>query len=85
MIAGYSKQKIHSVKLKLPTSLLGATMTKNKKDNDTKNKKDNDTTRKYYIKRMINSVRKDLAALSKEWSHEELVELDPRLSDDSDF
>ncbi len=60
-------------------------MTKNKKDNDTKNKKDNDTKRKYYIKRMIDSVRKDLAALSKEWSHEELVELDPRLSDDSDF
>ncbi len=85
MIAGYSKQKIHSVKLKLPTSLLGATMNKNQKDNDTKNKKDNDTKRKYYIKRMIDSVRKDLAALSKEWSHEELVELDPRLSDDSDF
>ncbi len=77
MIAGYSKQKIHSVKLKLPTSLLGATMNKNKKDNNTKSKN--------HLKRMIDSVRKDLAALSKEWSHEELVELDPRLSDDSDF
>ncbi len=77
MIAGYSKQKIHSVKLKLPTSLLGATMNKNKKDNNTKSKN--------HLKRMIDSVRKDLAALSKEWNYEELVELDPRLSDDSDF
>ena len=51
----------------------------------TKNKKDNDTKSKNHIKRMIDSVRKDLAALSKEWSYEELVELDPRLSDDSDF
>ncbi len=47
-----------------------------------KKKQDNDTKRKYYIKRMIDSVRKDLAALSKEWSHEELVRIDPRLSDD---
>ena len=52
-------------------------MTKNKKDNDTKN---NDR-----IKRIIARVRKDLASQPKECTHEELVELDPRLSDDSDF
>ncbi len=51
-------------------------MTKNKKDNDTKN---ND-----HIKRMIDGVRKDLASRPKEWSYEQLVELDPRMSDDSD-
>ena len=51
----------------------------------TKNKKNNDTKNKDQIKRMIDSVKKDLAVLSKEWSYEELVELDPRLSDDSDF
>ncbi len=50
-----------------------------------KKKQDNDTKRKYYIKRMINSVRKDLAYKPQEWSYEQLVELDPRLSDDSDF
>ncbi len=50
-----------------------------------KNKKDNNTKSKNHLKRMIDSVRKDLAALSKEWNYEELVELDPRLSDDSDF
>ncbi len=52
-------------------------MNKNKKDNDTKN---ND-----HIKRMIARVRKDLASPPKEWSYDELVELDPRMSDDSDF
>ena len=51
----------------------------------TKNKKDNDPKNKDQIKRMIDSVRKDIAAKPKEWSHEELVELDPRLSDNSDF
>ncbi len=52
-------------------------MNKNKKDNDTKN---NDR-----IKRMIDRVRKDLASQPKELSYEELVQLDPRLSDNSDF
>ena len=52
-------------------------MTKNKKDNDTKN---NDR-----IKRIIAQVRKDLASQPQELSYEELVQLDPRLSDDSDF
>ena len=50
-----------------------------------KNKKDNDTKNKVHIKRMIEKVRKELAVQPKEWSHEQLVELDPRLSDDSDF
>ena len=52
-------------------------MNKNKKDNDTKN---NDR-----IKRIIARVRKDLASQPKEWSYDELVELDPRMSDNSDF
>ena len=51
----------------------------------TKNQKDNDTKNKDQIKRMIALFRKDLAAKPKEWSYEQLVELDPRLSDDSDF
>ena len=51
----------------------------------TKNQKDNDTKNKDQIKRMSVRLRKDLAAQPKEWSYEELVELDRRLSDDSDF
>ncbi len=50
-----------------------------------KNKKDNDTKNDDCIKRMIDQVRKDLASQPKELSYEELVQLDPRLSDDSDF
>ena len=51
----------------------------------TKNKKDNDTNNNDHIKRMIDRVRKDLSVQPKEWSYQELVELDPRLSDDSDL
>ncbi len=51
----------------------------------TKSKQGNDTQNKAQIKRMIPRVRKDLADRPKEWSYEQLVELDPRLSDDSDF
>ncbi len=51
----------------------------------TKNKQDNDTKNKDHIKRMIDTVRKDLASRPAEWSYEELVELDSRLSEDSDF
>ena len=53
-------------------------MTKSKQGNDTNKNKDR-------IKKMISSVRKDLASQPKEWSYEELVELDPRLSEDADF
>jgi hypothetical protein len=51
----------------------------------TKNQQNNDTNNKDRIKRMIDTVRKDLASRPKELSYEELVEMDPRLSDDSDF
>ena len=50
-----------------------------------KNKKDNDTNNDDRIKRMIDQVRKDLASQPKELSSKELVQLDPRLSDNSDF
>ncbi len=51
----------------------------------TKRKQGNNTQNKDHIKRMVDMVRKDLASRPKEWSYEELVELDPRLSEDSDF
>lgn len=57
-------------------------MTNKKQVNDTNNK---NTNNKNYLTRMIDTVRKDLASRPKEWSYEELVELDSRLSDDSDF
>ncbi len=57
-------------------------MTNKKQVNDTNNK---NTNNKNYLNRMIDTVRKDLASRPAEWSYEELVELDPRLSDDSDF
>ncbi len=50
-----------------------------------KNKKDHDTKNKDRIKRMIDTVRKELAERPKDLSYEELIEIDPRLSDDSDF
>ena len=53
-------------------------MTKNQQNNNTNENND-------YIRRMIDTVRKDLASRPKELSYEELVRIDPRLSDDSDF
>ncbi len=53
-------------------------MTKNQQNNDTNENND-------YIRRMIDTLRKELAEKPKELSYEELVEIDPRLSDDSDF
>ena len=53
-------------------------MTKNKRNDNTNENND-------YIRRMIDTVRKELAKKPKELSYEELVEIDPRLSDDSDF
>ena len=56
-------------------------MTKNKQNNDTNDTNENND----YIRRMIDTVRKELAEKPKELSYEELVEIDPRLSNDSDF
>ncbi len=60
---------------------LGSAMTKNKQNNDTNDTNENND----YIRRMIDTVRKELAEKPKELSYEELVEIDPRLSNDSDF
>ncbi len=57
-------------------------MTNKKQVNDTNNK---NTNNKNYLNRMIKMVSKDIASRPAEWSYEELVELDSRLSEDSDF
>lgn len=49
--------------------------TKKKKNNLDKKERENQI-----IQSMINSVRRP-----KEWSYDELVELDPRLSENNDF